>query len=121
MDKKQFIKNYKENVRKDAKSLNLAYYGEFYGNEFDREDFDYLLYPNYICINEFTDEEIWENFYYGDIMEIDRRYGLANNEVFRVFFNFETKTWWCEMYDHGTTFELGNVDEAREFIRESIE
>ena len=74
MTKQERINRYREDIDKnwDAYKYNLNAYPEItLKGEFKCKGCRYEVYPYYDDITDFTDEEIFANFYIGDIIEIE--------------------------------------------------
>ena len=81
MTKEKILQNYKKGLisdfyRNHMRTYNHSMYPKI--TEVKCENCEYYLYPAYVRIdNKFTDQEILDNFYIGDLMEIDLEIGTA--------------------------------------------
>ena len=93
MEKEKILKNYKKGLvsdyyRKHMREYNKSMYPSI--TKVKLENHEYYLYPEYIRIDDkFSDQEILDNFYVGDLVEIDLAEGTAK-EFFNDGWNPET-------------------------------
>lgn len=84
MTKEKIINNYKKglmNPKMDMASYNRGMYPSIKKSEIKTEGCRYYLYPVYVDITDmFTSEEIYNNFYIGDLMELDFRGEFAEDK-----------------------------------------
>lgn len=73
MKKEQILQNY---GRPNMREYNKSMYPN--ANKVKFENCELYLYPTYVRVDDkFTDEEILDNFYIGDLMEINLAIGTA--------------------------------------------
>lgn len=93
MTKEKILEKYKKGLisdfyRNHMRAYNIMQYPSC--TSIKSENCEYYLYPAYVRIDDkFTDEEILDNFYIGDLMEIDLEVGTAK-EFFGDDWNPET-------------------------------
>ena len=91
--KQKILQKYKAGLCSDYyRRFMRAYNREMYPSveKIKHEHCEYYLYPAYIRIDDkFTDEEILDNFYIGDLLEIDLNEGTAE-QYFEDTWNKQT-------------------------------
>lgn len=93
MTKEKILQNYKKGLMSDFYRNHMRDYNRsMYPSctEVKSKNCEYYLYPAYVRVDDkFTDKEILDNFYIGDLMEIDLEVGTAE-EFFGEGWNPET-------------------------------
>lgn len=93
MTKEKILQNYKKGLISDYFRNNMrAYNHSMYprATSIKKANCELYLYPAYVRVDDkFTNEEILNNFYIGDLMEIDLEIGTAK-EYFGDNWNPET-------------------------------
>ena len=93
MKKEKILEIYKSHMMSDWYKNHMRDYNKMMYPTITKvksENCEYYLYPAYVRVDDkFTDEEILDNFYIGDLMEIDLEDGTAK-EFFGDDWNPET-------------------------------
>lgn len=81
MTKQQILKNYKNGLMSSYYKTHMRDYNRsMYPSHktVKAENCELYIYPEYVRVDDkFTDEELLDNFYIGDLMEIDLEVGTA--------------------------------------------
>lgn len=93
MKKNEILKHYKNGLVSDYYRNHMREYNKSMYPTITKvklENHEYYLYPEYVRIDDkFNDQEILDNFYIGDLVEIDLAEGTAK-EYFNDGWNPET-------------------------------